>query len=235
MKTILTKCQFIIENDANPLLIFDNTGKIKYLNKLAEFLLGSCQPKELYDLALSHAPKSFGAKITYIDLIYKTYHFYAINILYECEEEIVIHLYQQPLPLQKEILLDGYTPTDINLLLETNLELFKMNYQGNLKLFTDYDLPKIHLNQNSFSLLLRKIFEQVQSSIKIEISMTLKLGESIHINKKRYSILILKIKTDKREIANDAQIEKLSSQNHIVPFLKSHTIVLEIPFIRVED
>jgi hypothetical protein len=228
----LTDFKFLIENDANPLVVFNNLGKITYLNKSAELLIGFCTAKDLYELTLAYAPKNFGSKVTHIDLVYKAFKFYAINVLYNDEEEITIHFYNRPMDLQKEIILKGYTPTDINILLQANIELFRIQYTGKLSLFADYDLPEIQINQNSFSLLLRKIFEQCKDADKVDIELKIKIGETININNKKYTILVLQINTNERNKSNDKAIEKLSSENYINCFLPKNTFILEIPYIR---
>ncbi len=231
---ISTNFKTLIENDLTPLIIFDKHGKIVYLNKNAEMVVNVSTQKELYDLALSHAPKSFGSKVTHLNLSYKTFKFYAINVYYENEEEIVLQLYHKPLPLRKKMPLEGYVPTDINLLLEANIERFKIDFKGKITLFTDYDLPKLYLNQNRFSQLLQKIFGQCQEAQKIALSLTIKLGESIHINQKRYTILLFKIQPDKRETQEDESIERISEQNMINTILKKNEIILEIPYIHID-
>jgi hypothetical protein len=232
MSLTLTNFKFLIENDSNPLIAYNNIGKITYLNKSAELLVGFCSPRELYELAITHAPKNFGAKTTHIDLVYKAFKFYAINVLYESEDEISIHLYNKPMDLQKEIILKGYTPTDINILLEVNIELFRIKYNNKLTLFADCDLPKIQINQNSFSVLLRKIFEQCMDANRVDIELKIKIGETININRKKYTILILQIKTDIRNKNEDKAIEKLASQNYINCFLPENAFILEIPYIK---
>jgi len=222
----------IIEYDINPLLIFDSEGRLKYLNKSAELLINSTLPKELYQLALSHASKNFGSKVTHIDLSYKTYRFYAISVFYENEEEIILQLYHKPMPIKKKIPLEGYSPTDINLLLEANIELFKMKYSGKITLFTDYALPKLFLNQNRFSQLLQKIFFYYEDSNNIDISLTIKLGESIHVNDKKYSILLLKIRSDLKNENSLDEIDLLSEKSHINFISKKDEVILEIPYIK---
>ncbi len=227
--------KFLVEHDANPLIIYNDRGKITYLNTSAELLLGACSSKEFYQLALTYAPKSFGAKTTYVDLIYKSFKFYAINVLYESEEEIAIHLYNKPALLQKELILEGYTSTDINLLLQAHIELFRTKYDKKLSLLADYDLPKIELHQNNFSILLRKLFELCLDATHVEVSMRLKIGETIKINGKKYPILLLRIKTDKRDESQDREIASLASKNHINYFLEANSLLLEIPHITLED
>jgi nitrogen-specific signal transduction histidine kinase len=230
----LTKFNKIIEHDINPLLIFDKEGKLVYLNKSAELLINSTIPKELYNLAISHASKSFGSKITHIDLSFKTYRFYAISVYYENEEEISLQLYHKPMPIKKKLPLNGYSPTDINLLLEANIELFNMEYDGKITLFTDYDLPKLFLNQNRFSQLLQKVFLLCKESNLIDISLTIKLGESIHINDKKYPILLLKIRSCKREKSSFDDIEHLAEKSYINFISNENELILEIPYIKID-
>ncbi len=105
--------------------------------------------------------------------------------MYDNEEEIGIHLYHKPMVKLNDVLnLDGYSKTDINLLFEVNIELFKMQYRGKLELLTDYELPKLYIHQNNFSFLIRKIFEQMIISPKITIKIKIKIGEMIRVNGK---------------------------------------------------
>ena len=57
-----------IEWDNSPFILFNNQGKIIYLNNAAEILFGYVSKKELYDIALSYAPQSFGYKTTTLSL-----------------------------------------------------------------------------------------------------------------------------------------------------------------------
>ena len=224
--------KFFIENDSNPFILFTNQGKIKYLNTSAELLMGSCQPKEIFDIALTHAPKTFGSQKTALHLSFKSFEFYGINVLYHNEEYIGIYLYNKPMAkINDHSLLEGYTPTDINMLLQANIELFNMKYKGEIKLLTDYDIPKFQIHQNDFSLLLRNIFKQFEDSKKLEILIKIKLGERVVLKDKRYSIIIIILKGDKRENNKDREIELLAHKNNINIHFKKEDIILEIPAI----
>ncbi len=50
-------------------VLYSSTLKVKwvYLNSNAEILMGSCSERELFRLAISYAPKSFGYKKTLLD------------------------------------------------------------------------------------------------------------------------------------------------------------------------
>ena len=224
--------KFFIENDSNPFVLFSSSGKLKYLNTSAEILMGSCSPKELFKLALSYAPKTFGYNKTVLDLSFGSFEFYGINVLYENEDVIGMHLYNKPMAkVDDSSLLEGYTLTNLNLLLQANIELFDIHYKGKIKLLTDYYIPDLQIHQNNFSMLLRHVFSQFSESKKLEISMKIKLGERVVVKEKRYSIIILKIQSTSRENEQDKEIELLALKNHINIHFKKSATILEIPAI----
>ena len=224
--------KFFIENDSNPFVLFSSSGKLKYLNNSAEILMGSCNPKELFKIALSYAPKSFGYNKTVIDLSFGSFEFYGINVLYENEEVIGMHLYNKPMAkIEDSSLLEGYTLTNLNLLLQANIELFDIHYNGKIKLLTDYDIPELQIHQNNFSMLLRHVFSQFKESKKVEIIMKIKLGERVVVKEKRYSIISLQIQSTKRQSTQDKEIELIALKNHINIHFKSSCTILEIPAI----
>jgi len=225
--------KFFIENDSNPFVLFLNSGKIHYLNTSAELLMGSCQPKELFEIALTYAPKNFGYRKTVLDLSFGSFEFYGINVLYENDELLGIHLYNKPMAkVDDNVVLEGYTLTNINLLLQANIELFTIHYQGDIELLTDYEIPELQMHQNNFSLLLRHVFAQFTNVTKLQIELKIKLGERIAVQNKRYSILILEIKSDSRESIKDKALELIALQNHINAHFRKGSITLEIPAIK---
>jgi len=229
---ILTDFKTLIDNSNCPILIFGHDGKVRYFNHSAELLTDMHLSQKLFKLASMYAPKTFGSRTVHLDLTCGTDNFYAITVLYESEEEICIYLYRKPRTLiHKELSFDGYTPTDINLLLEANIELFKMRYNKQLTLFTDYSLPKLLMQQNSFSMLLRKLFEQYHASKNIDITLKIKIGETILIEDKKYPIIVLMIKSDSRVGESDEEINKLTVQNHTTAYFQKESVTLEIPCI----
>ncbi len=232
MNLVSTNFKFFIECDANPFILFNPEGKIIYLNSSAEILMGSCTREKLFEVTLSYAPKNFGYKKTLLDLSFGYFEFYAINVLYKNEEEIAIHLYNKPMAkLNNNINLEGFTKTDINLLFEANIELFRMQYSGKLKLITDYDLPKLYIHQNNFSFLIRKIFEQMKNSKQITINIKIKIGEMIVVNNKKYPIILFILQSEYRDKQSDKEIQNIAIENYINIHLKDTSIALEIPAI----
>jgi len=224
--------KFFIENDSNPFILFSNEGKIIYLNTSAEIVMGSIKSKELYELAVTYAPKSFGYNKTLINLSFGSFEFYGVNVLYQNEEALAIHLYNKPtVRIEDESLLKGYIITNLNILLQANIELFQIGYKGKIQLLTDYDIPEFQIHQNDFSLLLRHLFTQFIDSRELEIIMKIKLGERIMIKEKHYPIIILELKSSQRERKSDQELEFLALKNHINIHLREKSIVLEIPAI----
>jgi len=232
MNSISTNLKFFIENDINPFILFDNNGKILYLNSSSEVLLGYVSRQELYDIALSYAPKDFGFRTTRLELKYDTFLFYAFTISYANENEIGLHLYYKPrMELNGSLEMDKYHITDINILLEANISLFKLQNDCRLSLFVDKDIPLFKIDQNQFSKMLRKTLESFILSDSVSISLTLKIGEYIIVNNKKAHIIELKIDGNIRDKNLDKNIRKVAQSNHISTIFKKNAIHLDIPFI----
>jgi hypothetical protein len=224
--------EFFIENDSNPFILFSNTGKITYLNSSAEILMGSCSSKEIFDLTLTYAPKTFGFKKSAISLSFSSFQFYGINVLYENDDFIAIHLYNKGIEkIDKLMVLDGFTSTDMNMLLQANIELFDINYTGKISLLTDYDIPEFQVHQNNFSLLLGKLFSEFNESKNLAISVKIKLGERVVLKDKRYAIIVLTLKSNKRKNEKERELKNLANKNCINIQFQKNLITLEVPAI----
>jgi hypothetical protein len=232
MNTTSIDFQSFVEWDNSPFILFNNSGKITYLNNAAEILFGYVSKKELYDIAVSYAPQNVGYKTISLDLNYDSFIFHAITIGYEDETQISIRLYHTPRakPTRK-IETDKYIITDINILLEANIALFKTKNTNPLKLLTDQDLPPFKIDQNNFSKLLRKMLNSFRASDSIDITLKLLVGQHIIIEENKKPIVQLSIKANGRYADMDNDIEILSAECQIKPLLKEHSITLEIPVI----
>ncbi len=221
-----------VEWDNSPFILFNNSGKILYLNNAAEILFGYVSKKELYDIAVSYAPQSFGYKTTSLTLNYDSFIFHAITIGYENEEQISIRLYNTPrVKPTRKLETDKFIMTDINILLEANIALFKTKNPNPLKLLTDQDLPPFKLDQNNFSKLLRKVLNAFRSSDSIDISLKLLIGQHVIIEDKKEPLIQLSIEANGRYNDADEEIRLLAAESQIKSLLKEHSIKLEIPLI----
>jgi len=224
--------QSFLDWDNSPFILFDNQSKILYLNNSAEILFGYVSKKELYDLALAYAPPSFGHKTTTLSLNYDSFMFYAITVGYENEEQISIRFYNAPrikssVPMERDKLVN----TNINLLLEANIALFKTKNTNTLQLLADHDLPSFKIDQNAFSKLLRKTLNTFRSSDSIRITLKLLIGEHVVISGKKKAIVQLSIDANGRYNDEDEEIRSLATKSHITSLLKESSIKLEIPLI----
>ncbi len=225
--------KFFIENDNNPFILFDANKKIAYLNTAAEFLLGKVTKYELYDLCITHAPKEYGSRMSYIDLRYDDLIFYGITVGYQDDTYIGIKLYQRiknRQPTAKE--LDKYIMTDINTLLETSISLVTLKNSFEITLITDMDIPEFKISQNDFFKIMRKCFDSFATGDKLDITLKLRVGESVRVKEKRLQLVKLEIKTAKeRDQSNDDEIEKLC-EDHYIDFLgDTQKVRLLIPML----
>jgi hypothetical protein len=225
--------KYLIEVDTNPLIIFNNEGKILYLNSSAEILMGYVNSKEIFNLALNNASKDYGSRTTQIELSYMQLNFYAINVSYLNEEWIAIRLYYRP--LSKKISKKNRTKevlTDINKLLDIALLQFKIESDTEIRVFTDQDIPKTMLNQNSFSKLLRKTLYSFKASKYLDITLKLGIGEHIIIDDRPYPLIDLKFESNGRYTSEDKSIKELCNELFLVSNLSENSILFEIPLIK---
>lgn len=221
-----------VEWDNSPFILFSNEGKIIYLNHTAEILFGYVSKQELYDIALAYAPQSFGYKITTLALSYDSFIFYAISVGYENEEQISLRLYNTPRTKPKHKLkTNKMMMTDINILLEANIALFKTKNTNKLQLLADQDLPEFKIDQNNFSKLLRKVLEAFRASDSIDITLKLLIGQQVIINGKKEAIAQLSIDANGRYINTDEEIRTYASESQIKCMTTEYAIKLEIPLI----
>jgi hypothetical protein len=233
MNTESIDWQFILDSDTSPLILFDHRGRILWLNEAAEILLGYADHRELFDLALTHAPKDFGHKTLLRELHYRQLNFYAFQVAYNSEEWIALRLYYRPKAQdERHIDPDKLLPTNLNLLLEAAIGIFRMEHDRPLSLLVDQELPESRIDQNGFSKLLRKTLESFRESERIEGSFKMTIGEFIRIDGKRYPVLRLSLQGDHRLTGNDPDIERLAESLQISAFLEPNSVTLDIPYIR---
>lgn len=227
----MTLYEELLEHDLNPFILFDGDGKIKNFNKEAEFLLNFASSKELFDLTVSYASKTFGFKREFINITYEKQSFYAILVGYMSDDEIILRLY-------KEVNSTKITKLDDNNLKVTNLftliELSKSTTLLGCNLIIeeiyDVSIPLIKLNVNDFLLSINNIFEQLKNQKNIILKVYIKTGEYEVINNKKYKIIAIDfIAKDKIEFYPlTTQINK----NNIMTLThKNNVIKLELPLI----
>jgi len=221
-----------VEWDNSPFILFSNEGKILYLNNAAEILFGYVSKQELYDITLAYAPQGFGYKVTTLTLSYDSFMFYAISVGYENEEQISLRLYNTPPAKPRhKIETDKMMMTDINILLEANIALFKTKNTNKLRLLADQDLPEFKIDQNHFSKLLRKALDAFRASDSIDITLKLLIGQHVIINGEKEAIIQLSIEANGRYNDTDEEIHSYALESQIKCMTTEYAIKLEIPLI----
>ena len=218
-----------IELDLNPILSFSSTSKILYSNSEAQFLLNRIKQKELFDLALSYSPKTFGAQTSYIDLAIKNYTFYAITVMYENEDEIHMKLYKSAM-VKKENTLNIKNINVTNIFTLVDLSISTSKIKSDINFIKNYDpsIPEFKLDASSFIKTLNQIFDAFKGNKNVSCSILLKIGEYIKIDEKKYSLISVEISTDKE---NDFSSLNIKENNSFILTKDDTKVTIDLPLI----
>ena len=218
-----------VELDLNPILSFSSTSKIIYSNSEAQFLLNRIKQKELFDLALSYAPKTFGALTSYIDLTIKNYTFYAITVMYENEDEIHMKLYKSAM-VKKENNLNIKNINVTNIFTLVDLAISTSKIKTNINFIKNYDpsIPEFKLDASTFIKTLNQIFEAFKDKKSVTCSILLKIGEYIKIDGKKYSLISVEISSNEK---NDFSSINIKENSSFILTLDENKITIDLPLI----
>ncbi len=201
-----------VELDLNPVLSFSSSAKIIYSNSEAQFLLNRIKQKELFDLALTYAPKTFGALTSYIDLTIKNYTFYAITVSYENEDEIHMKLYKSAM-VKKESKLNIKNINTTNIFTLVDLAISTSKIKNNINFTKNYDpsIPEFKLDASSFIKTLNSVFEIFKNKNNVACSILLKIGEYIKIDNIKYSLISVEIVANEESDFSSLNIKETNS------------------------
>jgi len=218
-----------IEYDYNPFVLFNSNGKVLSLNAEAQFLLGSVTVNELFDLAKAYANVSFGFKTTFVDLEFNRYKFFALTIGYEDEEKIGIKLYQAPSFKIKSPQSDGQL-TNIFTLIDLCISSKSIN--SKIQYLKEYDptIPNIIINSNKFIKVLNKIYSCFEDNNSIHTKVFYRVGEHIKFDKKKYSLLSIRVSADKLNKIRCDELKVMAENNNF--YLNAQKdLTINIPMI----
>jgi len=218
----------ILDYDLNPFILFTSNGKLKNFNKEAEFLFNFVSPKELYELCIQNASKSYGFNSKFINLTYKKHSFYAIMVGYLNDEEIALRLYKEVSPVKAINIDKNYHVSNIYTLI--NLSKTTSLTQKNITIeeIFDVSIPELKIDINEFLLVMNNIFSSYKSPDNIKLEVAIKTGEFEVINEKKYHIICLKFTSNKSIIIDNFSYDKNSTINI---FQKENIVEVEVPLI----
>ena len=218
-----------VELDINPILSFSSTSKIIYSNAEAQFLLNRIKQKEMFDLALTYAPKTFGALTSYIDLTIKNYTFYAISVMYKDDEEIHMKLYKSAMVKKENNLnIKNINSTNIFTLVDLSISTSKIKNDINFTKNYDPSIPEFKLDASSFIKTLNQIFESFKDKKHLDCSIKLKIGEYIKIDGKKYSLISVEIACDDK---NDFSSITVKENSSFILTFDERKVTIDLPLI----
>ena len=218
-----------VELDLNPILSFSSNAKIIYSNSEAQFLLNRIKQKELFDLALTYAPKTFGALTSYIDLTIMNYTFYAITVTYENEDEIHMKLYKSAM-VKKESKLNIKNINSTNIFTLVDLAISTSKIKTNINFTKNYDpsIPEFKLDASTFIKTLNQVFEVFRDKKDVACSILLKIGEYIKIDEKKYSLISVEISSNEK---SDFSSLNIKETNSFIITTDDKKVTLDLPLI----
>ncbi len=216
-------------NSLNPFVLFNKEGKLIDYNKEAEFLFNDVAPKELYSLALSYAPHSFGFLHSFLDLQYGKDKYYAIVVGYIDEEFVGLELYKLVGTSKKLLKSADIEPVNLYSLLEISKATILGPLDIELEEIYDTSLPEIKVNINSFLVALNEYFSLFKNEKKLTIKVHLKIGEYEILDGKKYSIIV--IETITKNSLNVTNLEVIGEGACINVIQAQKSIQFEFPMI----
>ncbi len=219
-----------VELDLNPVISFSSSGKLLFSNHEAQFLFNRIKQKELFDLTLKYAPKTFGVETTYIDLSIENYTFYAITVKYDNEDEIHMKLYKSAM-VKKDSQLSTKNTNITNIFTLVDLAISSKKIKSKSKFLKNYDpsIPEFKINAKEFIKTLNLIYDAFMHSEILTTSVILKIGEYIKIDGKKYSIISVEISSS-NEIDLDSFTYEDENASFILTILKDR-ISIDLPLI----
>lgn len=218
-----------LEYDYNPFVVFNSNGKIVSLNSEAQFLLGSINPAELFELAQAYASINFGFKTSFLDLEYGRYKFFGLTVGYEDENQIGIKLYQAPSFKLNTTKPDGELT---NIFTLTDLCISTNSISSNVKYTKNYDptIPDVIINSNKFIKVLNKMYACVQENETIDTKVFFRIGEHIKFENKKYSIFSISVDANNIDRVKSSELKNFAEANEFYLEI-GQSLTLNIPMI----
>ncbi len=220
-----------LEDDLNPFIIFNSSGKLLQYNLEAEYLLSFVSPKELYELAVNHASQSFGTKVSQISLRFDRYAFCALLVGYLDDDIIGIRLYKEMKNSTLKIKKDNLTIVNIFTLIQLSKNSVLSNNKQKTSESFDPTIPEMKLNVEKFLKLLNRVFEEYLNSKEMDIRVSLKIGRNMLIEGKSYSLCNITIQDGEPNRQLNDTIHTLANEANVIVIIKNGKVIIEFPII----
>jgi len=219
-----------LENDYNPFVLFDTNGKIIMANHEAQFLLSQTTSREIFDMANTYANVTFGFKTTLFDFRVGEGVFYGITVGYVDDSNIGVKLYKTPIK-RFAAFNEGGEYVNIYSLLDLCISVASISRKISFKKDFDPTFPELKLQVEKFTQLVGKIYDSHQDAALITTKLSVKTGEYVKFNNKKYPIFILSIEGGERERRKEQDIDTLAQNINCAVYFKPHETLLSSPII----
>ena len=188
-----------VQKDINPFIVFNEKGKIKYLNDEAEYFLSFVNEKEIFEFAINNLKDKFITINGHFK--FNKFDFVSASIGYE-EDEIGIKFYKSLLPA-KNIKIEGLTKINIFFILDFCRNYIFLDTKVEFEDLFDVDIPEFFADKKALineinSVLLN--FKNNFNENKLKVIVKFMLGEKMKVANKQYSVIGITIKsTNKTE------------------------------------
>jgi len=183
-----------IQKDINPFIIFNEKGKIKYLNDEAEYFLSFVDERVIFEFAINNLKDEF----TTIngDFKFNKFEFVTISIGYE-DDEIGIKLYKKSFP-KKEMKTEGLTKINLFFILDFCRNYVFLDEDIEFEDDFDVDIPEFFANKKKLINEINSVLAKFKNEKKLKFIIKFLLGEKIKVGDNRYSVIGIKIKSNNK-------------------------------------
>jgi hypothetical protein len=174
-----------IQKDINPFIVFNEKGKVKYLNDEAEYFLSFVNEKEIFEFAVNNLKDKF---VTINgNFKFDRFEFVSISIGYE-ENEIGIKFYKSLLPV-KNIKTEGLEKINIFFILDFCRNYVFLDKKIEFEDLFDIDIPEFYANKKALINEINSVLLKFKNEKKIKFTVKFILGEKLKVEAKSYSVI----------------------------------------------
>jgi hypothetical protein len=149
---------------------------------------------------------------------------------YVDDSNIGVKLYKTPIK-RFAAFNEGGEYVNIYSLLDLCISVASISRKINFKKDFDPTFPELKLQVEKFTQLVGKIYDSHQDAALITTKLSVKTGEYVKFNNKKYPIFILSIEGGERERRKEQDIDTLAQNINCAVYFKPHETLLSSPII----